>query len=89
MTAKGRPLTVEDVREWHTTEEALGERGTWTDATRVCVRLLLTEIDRLRALLESGAEQVHGMGRELMALRRQVEDARRETGAMFRELEEL
>jgi hypothetical protein len=123
MTAKGRPLTVEDVRAWHATEEALGERGTWTDATRVCVRLLLTEIDRLenlarewerrhqglrverhiilrrllvsmieadrlRALLESGAEQVHGMGRELMALRRQVEDARRDAGAFLRELEQ-
>jgi hypothetical protein len=75
MTTKGRPLTVEDVRAWHAREAALGERGTWTDATRVCVRLLLTEIDRLRALLDAGAEQVHGMGRELAALRRQVEDA--------------
>jgi hypothetical protein len=89
MTAKGRPLTVEDVRAWHATEEALGGRGTWTDATRVCVRLLLTEIDRLRSLLESGAEQVHVMGRELRALRRQLEDARRDAGAFLRELEQL
>jgi hypothetical protein len=89
MTAKGRPLTVEDVRAWHDAEVALGRRATWTDATRVCVRLLLTEIDRLRALLNAGAEQVHGMGRELTALRRQLEDARRDAGAFLRELEQL
>jgi hypothetical protein len=33
------------------------------------------EADRLRALLGGGAEQVHRMGRELAALRRQLADA--------------
>jgi hypothetical protein len=78
---------LEDLaREWERRHQGLRvERHT------ILRRLLasMTEAERLRALLESGAEQVHGMGRELMALRRQVEDARRETGAMFRELEEL
>jgi hypothetical protein len=33
------------------------------------------EANRLRALLDSGAEQAHGMGRQLAALRRQLADA--------------
>jgi hypothetical protein len=85
------PLTVEQVRGWHA-EEVAGrnhEFPRWDRDTRAAVGVLLAEVGRLRALLESGAEQVHGLGRELTTLRRQLEDARRETGAMFRELEQL
>jgi hypothetical protein len=89
MRAESPPWTVEDIRAWHAHEVALGERSTWDDATRVSVRLLLTEIDRLRALLDAGAGQVQGMGRELRALRRQLDDARRDAGAFLRELEQL
>jgi hypothetical protein len=85
------PLTVERVRVWHAEEVASRnhEFPRWDRDTRAAVGVLLAEVGRLRALLESGAEQVHGMGRELRALRRQVEDARRDAGAFLRELEQL
>jgi hypothetical protein len=85
------PLTVERVRVWHA-EEVAGrnhEFPRWDRDTRAAVGVLLAENARLRALLDAGAEQVHGMGRELRALRRQVEDARRDAGAFLRELEQL
>jgi hypothetical protein len=85
------PLTVERVRVWHA-EEVAGrnhEFPRWDRVTRQAVGVLLAENARLRALLDAGAEQVHGMGRELRALRRQLEDARRDAGAFLRELEQL
>jgi hypothetical protein len=84
-------MTADDVRARY--EERLpglpGAPTRWHLFGRSQVGVLLTEIDRLRALLESGAEQVHGMGRELTVLRRQLEDARRDAGAFLRELEQL
>jgi hypothetical protein len=85
------PLTVERVHRWHA-EEVAGrnhEFPRWDRDTRAAVGVLLAEVGRLRALLDAGAEQVHGMGREVRALRRQLEDARRDAGAFLRELEQL
>jgi hypothetical protein len=88
MTAES--VTVEGVRaEYAERLPGLRTVPKWQTFGREQVRVLLAEVDRLRALLESGAEQVHGMGRELTALRRQVEDARRDAGAFLRELEQL
>jgi hypothetical protein len=84
-------VTVEQVRARYRRERPTG--GAYIprhwDFDRDEVGALLAEIDRLRALLDAGAEQVHGMGRELRALRRQLEDARRDAGAFLRELEQL
>jgi hypothetical protein len=81
-------MTADDVRALYD-EQAVPPCSRRLLFGRDSVGVLLAEIGRLRAVLESGAEQVHGMGRELRALRRQLKDARRETGAMFRELEQL
>jgi hypothetical protein len=84
-------MTADQVRARY--EERLpvseGAPVRWHLFGRSHVGVLLAENARLRALLESGAEQVHGMGRELQALRRQLEDARRDAGAFLRELEQL
>jgi hypothetical protein len=82
------PLTADDVRALYD-EQAVPPGSRRLLFGRDAVGVLLAENARLRALLNAGAEQVHVMERELRALRRQLEDARRDAGAFLRELEQL